>query len=253
MDEPLKVDLNCDLGESFGRYELGQDVAIMPMITSANVACGFHAGDPGVLHQTVRLTKQYKVSLGAHPGYPDLQGFGRRHIDFSSKEIRDIILYQVGALAAFATVEGIPLVHIKPHGALYNSASKDIAISKAIAKAVHDFDSSLILVGLAGSVLVEVGGSLGLQVANEGFPDRAYSPVGQLMPRDQGGAVIHQPEIVSANALRLVKDGLQVNGKRVRIDTLCLHGDNINAVENARVIRQELEAAGVTISPLTQM
>ena len=248
MDESLSVDLNCDLGESFGRYELGQDAAIMPLVTSANVACGFHAGDPSVMRSTVQLVKQNKVALGAHPGYPDLQGFGRRQIDLTSREVTDIVTYQVGALAAYATAEGIKLVHVKPHGALYNLASKDFVVAKAIAQAVHEIDPSLILVGLAGSVLVKAGEERGLKVANEGFPDRAYLPNGQLMPRTQDGAVIHQPQIVAANALRLVKQGLIVKGKKVQIDTLCLHGDNLNAVENARVVRLALEKGGVRIS-----
>lgn len=250
MDEPLSVDLNCDLGESFGRYELGQDAAMMPLITSANVACGFHAGDPAVMRHTVQLVKQNRVALGAHPGYPDLQGFGRRQIDFSTQEVSNIIIYQVGALMAFASVEGIPLVHVKPHGALYNLASKDDRIAEAIAQAVHDVDPDLVLVGLAGSAMVKAGGALGLSVANEGFPDRAYLQDGQLMPRSQEGAVIHEPQVVAANALRLVKEGLTVNGEKVRVNTLCLHGDNENAVENARAIREVLTNEDVIISPL---
>lgn len=250
MDEPLSVDLNCDLGESFGRYELGQDAAIMPLITSANVACGYHAGDPAVMRRTVQLAMENKVAIGAHPGYPDLQGFGRRQMKLSPQEVTDIIIYQVGALAAFAVVEGTKLVHVKPHGALYNLASKDIETAKAIAQAVYDVDSSLILVGLAGSVLVKAGKAMGLKVASEGFPDRAYLPDGQLMPRSQGGAVIHHPEIIAANALQLVKEGLLVEGEKVRIDTLCLHGDNPKALENARAVRQTLEKAGIKISSL---
>ena len=253
MDEPLIVDLNCDMGESFGRYELGQDAAVMPYITSANVACGFHAGDPCVMRRTVKLARQHEVALGAHPGYPDLQGFGRRKMDFSEHEITDFIIYQLGALGAFAAAEGVRLVHVKPHGALYNLASKDITAAKAIAQAVHDFDSSLILIGLAGSILVKEGIAMGLAVANEGFPDRAYLPDGQLMPRTQKGAVIHRPEIIAANALRMVKEGLTVNGEKVQIDTLCLHGDNITALENARAVRQTLEQAGITLSPLKNL
>ena len=215
MDAPMRIDLNCDLGESFGRYELGQDAEIMAYITSANVACGFHAGDPGVMRRTVQLAKQNKVALGAHPGYPDLQGFGRRQIGFDPQEITDMVTYQLGALAAFGASEGIPLVHVKPHGALYNLASKDHLVAKAVAQAVHDVDSSLILVGLAGSKLIKAGQAMELQVANEGFPDRSYLPDGQLMPRGMEGAVIHHPKIVAANALRLVKEGLEINGKRI--------------------------------------
>lgn len=253
MDEPLIVDLNCDMGESFGRYELGQDAAVMPYITSANVACGFHAGDPGVMRRTVQLAKQHEVGLGAHPGYPDLQGFGRRRMEMSAKEITNIVTYQLGALTAFAAVEGISVMHVKPHGSLYNLASQDFIAAKAIAQAVHDFDPSLILVGLAGSMLVKAGEEVDLKVANEGFPDRAYLPDGQLMPRGQEGAVIHQPDIVAENALQLVQDGLKINGKKVKIDTLCLHGDNKNAVENARIVRQKLERAGIKISPMKNL
>lgn len=248
MDESLSVDINCDLGESFGRYQLGQDAAIMALITSANIACGFHAGDPGVMRRTVQLAMENKVALGAHPGYPDLQGFGRRQINFTPQEVTDIVIYQLGALAAFAVAEGTRLVHVKPHGALYNLASQDIAVARAIARAVYDFDRSLILFGLAGSELVKAGKAMGLEVANEGFPDRAYLPDGQLMPRSQEGAVIHQPEIIAANALQLVKEGLIVDGVKMRIDTLCLHGDNLTALENARAVRQTLERADVKIS-----
>ena len=253
MDEPLRVDLNCDLGESFGRYVLGQDAAMMPLITSANIACGFHAGDPGVMRETVALVKQNNVALGAHPGYPDLQGFGRRHIDLSPQEIRDMLLYQLGAVDAFARFAGIPLVHVKPHGALYNLAARDLDVATAVAGAVFEFDPSLILVGLAGSKLVDAGQTVGLSVANEGFPDRAYLANGQLMPRNQEGAIIHDPQAVAENALRLVRDGIILLGEKIRIDTLCLHGDHPHAVENARTIRKCLAAEGILISPLVTM
>ena len=250
MDKSVSVDLNCDLGESFGRYELGQDAAMMPMITSANLACGFHAGDPDVMARTVDLVKQHGVALGAHPGYPDLQGFGRRQMYFTANELRNLMIYQLGALDAFARASGVLMVHVKPHGALYNLAAVDREVAGAIAQAVFDFDRSLILVGLAGSTLVKAGEACGLRVANEGFPDRAYLPDGHLMPRDQQGAVLHDPQAVAENALGLVKDGIQIDGKKVSIDTLCLHGDNENAVENALVVRQVLTAEGVIISAL---
>lgn len=250
MDEPLSVDLNCDLGESFGRYELGQDATIMPLITSVNVACGFHAGDPSVMRRTVQLAMENKVAIGAHPGYPDLQGFGRRQMNFSPQEVTNIVTYQLGALAAFAAAEGTRLVHVKPHGAMYNLASQDFAVARAIAQAVHDVDPLLILVGLAGSDLVKAGKVMGLDVANEGFPDRVYLKDGQLMPRSQEGAVIHQPEIIAANALQLVKEGLIVDGEKVRIDTLCLHGDNPKALENAQAVRQILEKDAIKIFTL---
>ncbi len=252
MDPSVTVDLNCDLGESFGRYVLGEDAAMMPLITSANLACGFHAGDPDVIARTVELVKQHGVALGAHPGYPDLQGFGRRQIGLTPGEIRNMIIYQLGALDAFVRTADIPLVHVKPHGALYNLAAVNRDVADAISKAVFDFDQSLILVGLAGSTLVKAGETIGLRIANEGFPDRAYLPSGQLMPRDHQGAVIHDPQAVAENALLLVKNGIQVGGEKISIDTLCLHGDNELAVENARAVRKILSAEGVVISSLTR-
>lgn len=250
MDKSVSIDLNCDLGESFGRYELGQDAAMMPLITSANVACGFHAGDPTVMANTVELVKEHGVALGAHPGYPDLQGFGRRQMDFTSNELRNLMIYQLGALDAFARAVDVLLVHVKPHGALYNLAAVDWEVANAIAQAVFDFDPSLILIGLAGSTLIKAGKACGLRVANEGFPDRAYLPDGQLMPRDQKGAVLHDPQAVAENALGLVKNGMQVDGQKVSIETLCLHGDNELAVENAQAVREVLSAEGIILSPL---
>ena len=250
MAQSLSVDLNCDLGESFGRYTLGQDTEMMGLITSANIACGFHAGDPGVMARTVDLAKQHSVSIGAHPGYPDVQGFGRRAMGLSVEEIAYAVCYQVGALAAFTQAAKINLVHIKPHGALYNLAAQDQAAARAVARAVADFDPSLILVGLAGSELIRAGEDLGLPVAHEGFPDRAYLPDGSLMPRAQAGALIEDPEAVAENAVRLVKQGIQKNEKHIRIDTLCLHGDHPQAVDNARLIREALAVEGVAIQPL---
>jgi len=252
MDPTVSVDLNCDLGESFGRYGLGEDAAMMALITSANLACGFHAGDPDVMARTVELVKQHGVALGAHPGYADLQGFGRRQISLTPGEIRNMIIYQLGALDAFARVADVPLVHVKPHGALYNLAAVNWEAADAIAQAVFDFDRTLILVGLAGSLLIKAGETIGLSVVNEGFPDRAYLPDGQLMPRDQQGAVIHDPLAVAENALILVKNGIRVGGEKISIDTLCLHGDNELAVENARAVRKILSAEGVVISSLTR-
>ncbi|MBG0787736.1 MAG: 5-oxoprolinase subunit PxpA [Anaerolineaceae bacterium] len=253
MALPLTIDLNCDLGESFGRYKLGDDAAMMPWITSANVACGFHAGDPQVMAETVALTGEHQVALGAHPGYPDLQGFGRRQMALSPEEVRGIILYQLGALFGFAQAAGVPLVHVKPHGALYNFAARDRVTAEAITGAVTAFDPDLILVGLAGSLLIEAGEQAGLQVANEGFPDRAYLPTGELMPRSQPGAMITDPEAVADNAVQLAKEGITVAGKQVRIDTLCLHGDNPQAVANAKRVRQRLEEAGFQICALSPL
>ncbi len=246
----MNIDLNCDLGESFGRYTLGSDADIMPFITSANIACGFHAGDPSVMQATVRLAKQHGVAIGAHPGWNDLQGFGRREMIANPDEVEALVLYQVGALAAFARAEGLPLAHVKPHGALYNQAAKDRALADAIARAVRRFSRELVLVGLAGSGLVEAGAEMGLRVAHEAFPDRAYAPDGSLMSRNLPGAVIEDPQRVAQNAVRLAREGIRFGGRVVMPDTLCLHGDNAHAAENARLVRDALFAAGVEISPI---
>jgi UPF0271 protein len=246
----MKIDLNCDLGESFGRYTLGNDAALMPHITSANIACGFHAGDASVMQATVRLAKQHGAAIGAHPGWPDLQGFGRREMSLSAEETGALILYQLGALAAFAKAEGAELRHVKPHGALYNQAAKNRELANAIARAVKRFSGDLILVGLAGSSLVAAGAEVGLRVANEGFPDRAYNPDGSLMSRNLTGAVIESPEDVARNAMQLAKDGIFFGEKRVQVDTLCLHGDNIHAAENARQLREALQKEGIEIAAL---
>src|SRR5512142_1723307 len=184
------MDLNCDMGESFGRYTLGDDASIMPFITSANIACGLHAGDPLVMRLTVRLAKEHGVAVGAHPGWPDLQGFGRRAMSLTPEETEAFILYQVGALSAFARLEGIELRHVKAHGALYNQAVKDRSLAEAIARAVKAFDRQLILVGLAGSAMIDAGLEAGLRVANEAFPDRRYEPDGTLMSRQRPEAVL---------------------------------------------------------------
>jgi 5-oxoprolinase (ATP-hydrolysing) subunit A len=253
MATAIKIDLNCDLGESFGRYKLGQDATMMAMITSANIACGLHAGDPDVMAYTVSLAKAHGVAIGAHPGYPDLQGFGRRRMDLTSQEIIHALLYQLGALHAFVRTMGSHLTHVKPHGALYNLASEDADIAKAVAEAVVTYDPALILVGLAGSVLIRAGREVGLKTANEGFPDRAYLADGNLSPRSQPGALITDPDAVAENALKLVHEGITVNGKWERIDTLCLHGDNPQAVDNARVLREKLALAGIVIVPLREV
>jgi 5-oxoprolinase (ATP-hydrolysing) subunit A len=244
----VKIDLNCDMGESFGRYTLDNDEAIMPFISSANIACGLHAGDPLVMRQTVRLAKQYGVAVGAHPGWPDLQGFGRREMSITPDEAEAFVLYQIGALAAFANAEDMELHHVKPHGALYNQAVNDRNLAKAIAGAVKKFSRDLVLVGLAGSGLIEAGIEAGLRVANEGFPDRNYNSDGTLMSRKLAGAVIDSPEEVAANAIRLAQEGVDFGERRIRIDTLCLHGDNPHAAQNAKLVHDALEKAGIQIA-----
>ncbi len=244
------IDINCDMGESFGRYALGDDASIMPYITSANVACGMHAGDPSVMRSTIQLARDYKVAVGAHPGWPDLQGFGRRDMTMTPDEAEGYILYQIGALAAFARQEGVELRHVKVHGALYNQAVNDRALADVIARAVRSFDKNLILVGLAGSAMIKAGISFGLRVANEAFPDRRYNPDGTLLSRKQTGSLVMHPEEVAANAVSLARGGMDFSGKRMPIDTLCIHGDHAHAAENARQVREALERARVQVKAL---
>ena len=248
----MKIDLNCDLGESFGNYRIGEDEAIMPLITSANIACGLHAGDPAVMDKTVKLAQTYEVNVGAHPGYPDLQGFGRRNMDLGPEEIEQYILYQLGALAAFAKAHHVEMVHVKPHGALYNQAAANHSIASAIAKAVAWFSSQLILVGLAGSLLIEAGIEAGLRTGNEAFPDRAYNPDGSLRSRRLPGAVLDDPVEVANHALTLVRNGIIISAgsqtKTIPVDTLCLHGDHLLAVQNANALRSALESNGIMVA-----
>lgn len=250
----MKIDLNCDMGESFGRYIIGNDEAMMPYITSANIACGLHAGDPLVMEHTVRLGQAHGVGIGAHPGFPDLQGFGRRVLQLAPEEAEAFILYQIGALAAFAQAAGAELVHVKPHGALYNLAAKDRPLAEAIARAVARFSRQLILVGLANSLLVEAGLEAGLPVAREAFADRAYEADGSLRSRRLPGAVLEDPAQATEQIVRIARDGLVVayTGEEVPVqaETVCLHGDTPTAVEIAKTIRGELEAAGIEVVPM---
>ena len=242
------IDFNCDLGESFGTYKLGFDEQLMPYISSANIACGFHAGDPVWMERTVRLTEEAGVAIGAHPGLPDLMGFGRREIQVAPEELRSYIIYQVGALQAFTGKKR--LQHVKPHGALYNMGAVDREIARAVAEAVREVDADLILVGLAGSAWIESGRQAGLRVASEVFADRALNPDGSLVPRNQPGAVIR----VIAASLKMVTEGkaTAINGREIplRADTICLHGDTEGAVALARNLREAMEAAGVKVLPL---
>lgn len=241
----MKIDLNCDIGEN-----AGNDEGIMPYITSANIACGFHAGDSKSMQGTIRLAKKYGVSVAAHPGWQDRKGFGRREMSLPADEVEALLLYQIGALSAIARAEGVELHLVKPHGALYNQAVQDQVLANAIAGAVKRFSVDLILVGLAGSALVEAGVESGLRVANEGFPDRNYSPDGSLMSRALAGAVIESAEEIVTQAVRLAREGIDFRGRRVRVDTLCLHGDHPQAVENAKQVREALEKAGIEVASL---
>jgi len=220
----------------------------MPYITSANIACGMHAGDPLVMQKTVRLAQQFGVAVGAHPGWPDLQGFGRREMSFTPAEVEALVLYQIGALAAIAKAEGVELRHVKPHGALYNQAAKDRNLADAIARAVKRSGRDILLVGLAGSGLVAAGVEAGVRVANEGFPDRNYNPDGTLVSRKQANAIIESPREVAAHAVALAAEGIFFRDQHITMDTLCLHGDNVQAAENARLVRAELEKAGIQIT-----
>jgi UPF0271 protein len=252
----MRIDLNSDLGEAFGPWPMGQDAQLMPIISSANVACGFHAGDPATMRATVRLARAHGVAVGAHPGFPDLVGFGRREMEVRAQEVEDLVLYQVGALAAVARSEGVRLQHVKAHGALYNMACRDEALAEAIARAVVAFDPTLVLFGLPGSALLQAGLDAGLPVASEAFADRAYEPDGSLTPRSRPGSVIHDVDTVVERAVRMVTEQAveATDGSRIRFetDTLCLHGDTPGAAALAQAIRRGLEDAGVTVTALTR-
>jgi UPF0271 protein len=252
----MRIDLNSDTGESFGAYSIGHDAGLMTSITSANVAAGFHAGDPTVLRETIRLAKKHGVAVGAHPGFPDLVGFGRRELHVSPREAEDMVLYQVAAVAGVAASEGVRLQHVKPHGALFNMAVKDAALADAIARAVAAFDKKLILFGLPGSEILKAGSAAGLRVAAEIFADRAYEPDGSLVSRRKPGAVIHDVKTVVDRAIRMVKDNLvtAVDGAVVALqaDTICVHGDTPGSDDLAALLRAGLEQAGITVKAIGQ-
>ena len=248
------IDINCDMGEGFGAYSIGGDAEVIAHITSANIACGFHAGDPMVLNRTVRLSRDHGVAVGAHPGFPDLMGFGRRAMDCTADEIRNYILYQVGAIWAFCQVHGVRLQHVKPHGALYNMAVGNDELIRTIAEAVAGKDPELLLVGLAGQHaprMREIAAAAGLRVAFEAFPDRAYTPEGTLVSRRKPGAVIKDPALVAERALMMAAEGriLAEDGTSLNLeaDTLCVHGDTPAQVDLALSIRQTLERNGVKV------
>jgi len=249
-----RIDLNADLGESFGVYPLGDDTALMPLVTSANIACGFHAGDPSMMARTVALAVSHGVALGAHPGLPDLVGFGRREMAVSASEVGDLVMYQIGALAAFAVRHGQRLQHVKPHGALYALAERDSAVAEAIAQAVCDVDRGLILVGQSGGQLAAIGQALGLRVAHEVFADRTYQSDGTLTPHSRPNAMLHDSVEIAARMMRLVRAGTVtvLDGTELTrtADTICLHGDSPHAAAVAAAVRKSLEAAGVAIRRL---
>jgi UPF0271 protein len=250
----FRIDLNSDVGESFGNYKLGLDEQVIPLITSANIACGFHAGDPGVMRRTISLARDHEVAVGAHPGLPDLLGFGRRTMDVSLQEIRDYTTYQIGAIQAFAAAEGVRLQHVKPHGALYNMAVRDPQIWETVAAAMADVDANLILFVLAGSNrkdLEAVGRRFGIRVAFEFFADRAYNSDGSLVARSLDGAVIRDHDLAAERVMKMATGGtvMCIDGSEIELaaDTICVHGDNPSALELVRNIREALVGAGVRV------
>ena len=252
-----QVDLNCDLGESFGRYTLGLDEQVIPLITSANVACGYHASDPLVMDRTITLAKEAGIHVGAHPGYPDLQGFGRRNMDVSPAEAKAYTMYQLGALDAFCRSKGVTMQHVKPHGAMYNMAGKDYALAKGIAEAIYEYNPELIVMALASGQLVQAAKDVGLRVAREYFTDRAYEPDGSLVNRRKEGAMITDESEAIERAIRMVKehkvravDGTDID---LHAESICVHGDGAKALEFVNKIRSAFQAEGIRIAPLVEI
>lgn len=250
----MKIDLNCDLGEAFGNYSFGGDYQIIPLITSANIACGFHAGDENVMYETVKLAKENGVGIGAHPGFHDIQGFGRRNMDLSPDEIYTLVAYQIGALSAFCRIHDVKINHVKPHGALYNMGARDKDIAHAIAQAVYDVDPSLILVGLSNTLLVSEAEAVGLKAANEVFADRRYEENGQLVSRKEADAVLTDTDEAIEQVVKMVKENKVIakTGKEIELkaDTICVHGDGAHALEFVSKIRERLTKEGISITKL---
>lgn len=246
-----KVDLNCDLGESFGAYKIGMDEEILSFVTSSNIACGFHAGDPSVMHKTVKLALKNGVSVGAHPGFPDLVGFGRRNISISAEDAYDMVVYQIGALNAFVKAEGGKMQHVKPHGALYNMAAKDQILAEAIARAIYKVDSQLILFGLSGSELIKAGERAGLRTASEVFADRTYQQDGSLTPRSSKDALIKNSDDAIKQVIKMVTEGTVLCQQGfyipIKADTICIHGDGAHALTFAEEINKQLEVSKINI------
>lgn len=246
-----RIDLNCDMGEGFGVYRTSSDGELMKYITSANIACGFHAGDAATIRAAVKLAMQHHVAIGAHPGLPDLAGFGRRSMDISPQEAYEMTVYQIGAVYAFAKSEGGSVAHVKPHGALYNMAAKSKPLAEAIAEAVYKVDPQLLLFGLAGSELVRAGEAVGLRMVNEVFADRSYEADGSLTPRGTEGAVILDPKLAAEQAVLMIMNG-EVRTRQhstivLKADSVCVHGDTPGALEHVIHLRNALEAAGISV------
>ncbi|SCY93471.1 LamB/YcsF family protein [Alkaliphilus peptidifermentans] len=251
----LSIDLNCDLGESFGNYTIGNDEEVLGFVTSVNIACGYHAGDPVVMDKTVKLALDNRVAIGAHPSLPDLMGFGRRNMSISDKEARSYVIYQVGALDGFVKAHGGELKHVKPHGALYNMAATDYKLARAIAEAVYMVNPQLILIGLANSELIKAAKDVGLKSGNEVFADRAYNNDGTLVNRGNNGAVIHDVNECISRVIKMIKEGKvnSIEGKEILInaDTVCIHGDNKIALDFAEKISCTLKAEEINIKALS--
>ena len=250
----MQIDLNCDLGEAFGNYSFGGDKDSIPLITSANIACGFHAGDENVMNETIQLAKENNVGIGAHPGLPDLQGFGRRKMDIKPKEIYNLVVYQLGALNGFCKIHGARINHVKPHGALYNMGAKNKEIAQAIAQAVYDFDKSVVLVGLSNTLLISEAEALGLRTASEVFADRRYEDDGQLVSRQESDATITNTDEALQQVLKMVTENKVVSKKGKEIDlqadTICVHGDGAHALDFVTQIRKKLTKEGIDIQSL---
>lgn len=245
------IDLNCDLGESYGFFTIGNDQEILKHISSANIACGYHAGDHNVMMETIQMAKKYQVNIGAHPGFPDLLGFGRREMNVSPREIYNLILYQIGALSAFAKAQEVKLVHVKPHGALYNMAAKSRLFADAIAQAVADYDSSLILFGLSGSELIQAGKEKGLVTVQEVFADRTYQPDGTLTSRNENNSMIHDLNFAAQQVIRMIKEGkvTATDGTQIAItaDTVCIHGDEPAALDFIMELKHALTNENIAL------
>jgi UPF0271 protein len=252
----MNIDLNCDLGESFGMWEMGNDAAMIDLATSVNIACGYHAGDADTMRKTVKLAKARNVSIGAHPGYRDLHGFGRRPIvGLTALEIENLVAYQIGALQSIAAMEGYKVTHVKAHGAISNVACEDDMTARAIAAGIKGVDRNLIFVVLANSKLVSAGEAAGLPLAHEVFADRAYEDDSTLVSRKKPGAVLHDPVAIADRVVKMVQDGAvtTITGKviKMKMDTVCIHGDTPGAVEIGRHVRAALKAAGIDVKPFT--
>ncbi len=250
----VSIDLNCDMGESFGAWEMGNDAALMDYVSSVNIACGFHAGDASVIRKTVETAMEKGVAVGAHPSFPDLQGFGRRAMSLSAQEVFDIVLYQVAAVKGICEALGSKLHHVKPHGALYNQAAKDADLANAIAKAVKAIDENLILYGLSGSSLISEAEKIGLQTASEVFADRTYQSDGTLTPRNLPNALILDTEKAVSQVLQMISEQsvMTTNGEKISLkaETICIHGDGAHALEFAKTINAKLKKKGINIEKM---